>query len=431
MFADRARIFIKSGKGGDGHVSFRRELYVPDGGPDGGNGGKGGDIIFEVDKGLNTLGDFRHNSKYIAKSGEEGGKRRCTGRDGEDLVIKVPEGTVIYDDESRKVIADMSNDNLREVILKGGRGGKGNMNYATSTMQAPQYAQPGQDAQELWVRLELKVIADVGLVGFPNVGKSTLLSRVTNARPKIANYHFTTLNPNLGVVDLDGGRGFVIADIPGLIEGASEGVGLGHEFLRHIERTKVIIHMVDAASTEGRDPVADIKAINEELRAYNPELLKRPQVIAANKIDAIYTDDETENPVDVIKKAFEPEGIKVYPISAVTGQGLKELLYYVRELLDSMTDEPVMFEKELDTDTLFDNPNEAFYVEKDDKGVYVVSGPRIDRMLGYTTLESEKGFKFFQKFLRQTGILKQLKELGVQEGDTVRVGDYLEFDYYD
>ena len=431
MFADRARIFIKSGKGGDGHVSFRRELYVPDGGPDGGNGGKGGDIIFEVDKGLNTLGDFRHNSKYIAKSGEEGGMRRCTGRDGEDLVIKVPEGTVIYDDESRKVIADMSNDNLREVILKGGRGGKGNMNYATSTMQAPQYAQPGQDAQELWVRLELKVIADVGLVGFPNVGKSTLLSRVTNARPKIANYHFTTLNPNLGVVDLDGGRGFVIADIPGLIEGASEGVGLGHEFLRHIERTKVIIHMVDAASTEGRDPVADIKAINEELRAYNPELLKRPQVIAANKIDAIYTDDETENPVDVIKKAFEPEGIKVYPISAVTGQGLKELLYYVRELLDSMTDEPVMFEKELDTDTLFDNPNEAFYVEKDDKGVYVVSGPRIDRMLGYTNLESEKGFNFFQKFLRQTGVLKQLKELGVQEGDTVRVGDYLEFDYYD
>ena len=431
MFADRARIFIKSGKGGDGHVSFRRELYVPDGGPDGGNGGKGGDIIFEVDKGLNTLGDFRHNSKYIAKSGEEGGKRRCTGRDGEDLVIKVPEGTVIYDDESRKVIADMSNDNLREVILKGGRGGKGNMNYATSTMQAPQYAQPGQDAQELWVRLELKVIADVGLVGFPNVGKSTLLSRVTNARPKIANYHFTTLNPNLGVVDLDGGRGFVIADIPGLIEGASEGVGLGHEFLRHIERTKVIIHMVDAASTEGRDPVADIKAINEELRAYNPELLKRPQVIAANKIDAIYTDDETQNPVDVIKKAFEPEGIKVYPISAVTGQGLKELLYYVRELLDSMTDEPVMFEKELDTDTLFDNPNEAFYVEKDDNGVYVVSGPRIDRMLGYTNLESEKGFNFFQKFLRQTGILKQLKELGVQEGDTVRVGDYLEFDYYD
>ena len=431
MFADRAKIIIKSGKGGDGHVSFRREKYVPNGGPDGGDGGKGGDVIFLVDEGINTLADYRHRRKFAAEPGEEGGKKNCHGKNGADLILKVPEGTIIRDAASGKVIADMSNDNLREVILKGGRGGKGNMNYATSTMQAPQYAQPGQDAQELWVRLELKVIADVGLVGFPNVGKSTLLSRVTNARPKIANYHFTTLNPNLGVVDLDGGRGFVIADIPGLIEGASEGVGLGHEFLRHIERTKVIIHMVDAASTEGRDPVADIKAINEELRAYNPELLKRPQVIAANKIDAIYTDDETENPVDVIKKAFEPEGIKVYPISAVTGQGLKELLYYVRELLDSMTDEPVMFEKELDTDTLFDNPNEAFYVEKDDKGVYVVSGPRIDRMLGYTNLESEKGFNFFQKFLRQTGILKQLKELGVQEGDTVRVGDYLEFDYYD
>ncbi len=431
MFADRARIFIKSGKGGDGHVSFRRELYVPDGGPDGGNGGKGGDIIFEVDKGLNTLGDFRHNSKYVAQSGQEGGKRRCTGKDGEDLIIKVPEGTVIYDDESRKVIADMSNNNLREVILKGGRGGKGNMNYATSTMQAPQYAQPGQDAQELWVRLELKVIADVGLVGFPNVGKSTLLSRVTNARPKIANYHFTTLNPNLGVVDLDGGRGFVIADIPGLIEGASEGVGLGHEFLRHIERTKVIIHMVDAASTEGRDPVADIKAINAELEAYNPELLKRSQVIAANKIDAIYTDASQENPVDIIRKEFEPQNIRVFPISAVTGKGLKELLYYVREILDGMDDEPVIFEKELVTDTLFDNPNEAFYVEKDSSGVFLVYGPRVDRMLGYTNLESEKGFNFFQKFLRQTGILKQLKDLGVEEGDTVRVGEYLEFDYYD
>lgn len=431
MFADRARIFIKSGKGGDGHVSFRRELYVPDGGPDGGNGGKGGDIIFEVDKGLNTLGDFRHNSKYVAQSGQEGGKRRCTGKDGEDLIIKVPEGTVIYDDETHKVIADMSNNNLREVILKGGRGGKGNMNYATSTMQAPQYAQPGQDAQELWVRLELKVIADVGLVGFPNVGKSTILSRVTNARPKIANYHFTTLNPNLGVVDLDGGKGFVIADIPGLIEGASEGIGLGHEFLRHIERTKVIIHMVDAASTEGRDPVEDIKAINAELEAYNPELLNRPQVIAANKIDAIYTDTSQENPVDIIRREFEPENIKVFPISAVTGAGLKELLYYVRGLLDEMDEEPVIFEKELDTDTLFDNPNEAFYVEKDASGVFLVYGPRVDRMLGYTNLESEKGFNFFQKFLRQTGILKQLKDLGVEEGDTVRVGEYLEFDYYD
>ena len=319
MFSDRARIFIKSGKGGDGHVSFRRELYVPDGGPDGGNGGRGGDIIFEVDQGLNTLGDFRHNSKYIARSGEEGGKRRCTGKDGENLIIKVPEGTVIYDDESGKVIADMSGENMRETILKGGRGGKGNMNYATATMQAPQYAQPGQEAQD-----------------------------------------FTTLNPNLGVVDLDGGKGFVIADIPGLIEGASDGIGLGHEFLRHIERTKVIIHIVDAASTEGRDPIADIKAINAELEAYNPDLLKRPQVIAANKIDVIYDDGTGKNPVEEIKAAFEPEGIKVYPISAVTGSGVKELLYAVRGLLDTMDDEPVVFEREFDMEALMDNPNEAF-----------------------------------------------------------------------
>ncbi len=430
MFSDRVRIFIKSGKGGDGHVSFRREIYVPDGGPDGGNGGKGGDIIFEVDKGLNTLGDFRHNSKYIAESGAEGGKRRCTGKNGEDLIIKVPEGTVLYDDESNKVIADMSNDNLREVILKGGRGGKGNMNYATATMQAPQYAQPGQDAKELWIRLELKVIADVGLVGFPNVGKSTFLSRVTNAKPKIANYHFTTLNPNLGVVDMEGGKGFVIADIPGLIEGASEGVGLGHDFLRHIERTKVIIHMVDAASVEGRNPVDDIRSINAELERYNPDLLKRPQIIAANKIDAIYDDGE-KNPVDILKETFEPSGIKVYPISAVTGKGLKELLYAVRHILDSIDDNPIMFEKELDIDSLFDNAIEAFYVEKSPEGIYLVYGPRVDRMLGYTNLDSEKGFSFFQKFLKETGILKELKELGIQESDTVRVGEYLEFDYYD
>ena len=428
MFSDKVRIFIKSGKGGDGHVSFRRELYVPAGGPDGGNGGHGGDIIFQVDKGLNTLGDFRHNSKYIAQSGEEGGKKRCTGKNGEDLIIKVPEGTVIYDDESGKVIADMSGDNMKETILKGGRGGKGNMNYATATMQAPQYAQPGQEAKELWVRLELKCIADVGLVGFPNVGKSTFLSRVTNARPKIANYHFTTLNPNLGVVDIDGGKGFVIADIPGLIEGASEGVGLGHQFLRHIERTKVIIHIVDAASTEGRDPIADIKAINAELEAYNPDLLKRPQVIAANKIDAIYDDGSGTNPVELIKAAFEPEGIKVYPISAVTGQGVKELLYAVRELLDNFPDDVVIFEKEFDVDELLDNSDDNYNVYIDENGVFIVEGERIDKMLGYTNLESEKGFNFFQKFMKSSGAIDRLEELGIEEGDTVRVGDYL--DYY-
>ena len=265
MFADRAKIYIRSGKGGDGHVSFRRELYVPNGGPDGGDGGRGGDVIFEVDEGLNTLADYRHKRKFAAKDGEQGGKRRCHGKDAEDIILKVPEGTVVKEAESGKVIADMSGENRRQVILKGGKGGLGNQHFATSTMQIPKYAQPGQPAQELNVQLELKVIADVGLVGFPNVGKSTFLSRVTNANPKIANYHFTTLNPNLGVVDLGDGESFVIADIPGLIEGASEGVGLGHEFLRHIERTKMMIHVVDAASSEGRDPVDDIYKINEEL----------------------------------------------------------------------------------------------------------------------------------------------------------------------
>ena len=429
MFADRAKIYIRSGKGGDGHVSFRRELFVPNGGPDGGDGGKGGDIIFEVDEGLNTLNDYRHKAKYCAQPGEEGGKKRCHGKNGTDLILKVPEGTLIKDAESGKVIADMSGDNKRQIVLKGGRGGKGNMNYATATMQVPKYAQPGQSAKELWVQLELKVIADVGLVGFPNVGKSTFLSRVTNARPKIANYHFTTLNPNLGVVDLDGGKGFVIADIPGLIEGASEGVGLGHEFLRHIERTKVIIHVVDAASTEGRDPVDDIYKINEELKAYNPRMATLPQVIAANKTDVIYSEDE--DPVERIRAEFEPQGMKVFSISAVSGKGLKELLYYVRELLDALPKEAVVFEQEYDPNEYNPNDNLPYTVEKseEEENTYVVEGPKIERMLGYTNLDSEKGFQFFQNFLKTTGILDELEAAGIQEGDTVRMYG-LKFDYY-
>lgn len=426
MFADSAKIFIKSGKGGDGHVSFRRELYVPAGGPDGGDGGRGGNIIFEVEDGLNTLTDFRHVRKYVAKDGEQGGKKRCHGADADDLIIKVPEGTVIKDFESGKVIADMSGEHRREVILKGGRGGQGNMHYATPTMQAPKYAQPGQSGQELWVQLELKVIADVGLVGFPNVGKSTLLSRVSNAKPKIANYHFTTLNPHLGVVDLDGSAGFVMADIPGLIEGASEGVGLGHAFLKHIERTKVLIHVVDAASTEGRDPIEDISAISRELEAYNPELLKRPQVIAANKMDAVFDGDE--DPLLKLRMEFEPRGIFVYPISAVSGKGIKELLYHVYELLKTVDDAPVIFEKEFDISSQVD-PSLPYTVEKADNNIYVVEGPRIEKMLGYTNLDSEKGFDFFQKFLKNNGILEKLEEAGIQEGDTVRMYN-LEFDYY-
>lgn len=428
MFADRAKIFIRSGKGGDGHVSFRRELYVPNGGPDGGDGGRGGDVIFEIDEGQNTLGDYRHKRKYKAQDGQEGGKRRCHGADGQDIVLKVPEGTVIMEAESKKVIADMSGENRRQIVLKGGRGGKGNMHYATATMQVPKYAQPGQPAKELEVLLELKVIADVGLVGFPNVGKSTLLSRVTNAQPKIANYHFTTLSPNLGVVDMEG-AGFVIADIPGLIEGASEGVGLGHEFLRHIERTRVIIHIVDAASTEGRDPVEDIYKINKELEAYNPEIAARPQVIAANKIDAVT--DWTDSPIERLKEEFEPKGIPVLPISAVSGQGLKELLYKVQELLNTTDRTPVIFEQEFFPEDALITENLPFTVERDSQNaeVFVVEGPKIEKMLGYTNLDSEKGFAFFQKFLKEGGILEALEKAGIQEGDTVRMYGF-EFDYY-
>lgn len=428
MFADRATIYVRSGKGGDGHVSFRREKYVPDGGPDGGDGGHGGDVIFEVDKGLNTLTDFRHIRKYKAGDGEEGGKKNCHGKNGEDIVIKVPEGTVIKESESGKVIVDMSGDNMRVVLLKGGRGGNGNQHYATPTMQAPKYAQPGQPAKELSLLLELKVIADVGLVGFPNVGKSTFLARVTNARPKIANYHFTTLNPNLGVVDLDGSEGFVIADIPGLIEGASEGIGLGYEFLRHIERTRVIIHMVDAAGSEGRDPIADIYAIDKELKAYNEAIANRPQVIAANKIDMIY-ENESEI-VDKLRAEFEPKGISVFPISAVSGKGVRELLYHVKGMLDGLEEEPIVFEQEYFPDQMLAGEDDPYTVSYDEKsGEYIIEGPRIEKMLGYTNLESEKGFTFFQNFLKENGILEELEKLGIEEGDTVRMYGFA-FDYY-
>lgn len=428
MFADRARIFIRAGKGGDGHVSFRREKYVPDGGPDGGDGGKGGDVIFVVDEGLNTLTDFRHITKYRAQDGEPGGKRNCHGANGADVVLKVPPGTVIKDSETGKVILDMADKKEPVVLLKGGRGGRGNRNYVTSTMQAPKYAQPRQPAKELIVDLELKCIADVGLVGFPSVGKSTFLARVTNARPKIAEYHFTTLTPNLGVVDLGEHNGFVIADIPGIIEGAAEGVGLGLEFLRHIERTKVIIHIVDAASIDGRDPVNDVKIINEELKKYNKDIESRPTVIAANKIDAL---DEIgyETVIEMLKEEFEKDGVKIFPISAVSGKGISELLWYVNDLVKNAPDDVVEFEPEVDLD-FHDNPDLPFEVSfNEEDEVYVIEGPRIERMLGYTNLESEKGFEFFQKFLKTNGILDQLEALGIGEGDTVRMYG-LEFDYY-
>ena len=441
MFADRAKIYIRSGKGGDGHVSFRREKYVPDGGPDGGDGGDGGSVYFVVDEGMNTLADYRHVRKYKAEDGEPGGKRNCKGKSGDDIYLKVPKGTVIKELNSGKVIVDMSGDIKEFKILKGGRGGNGNQHYATSTMQAPKYAQPGQPARELDLYLELKVIADVGLIGFPNVGKSTLISSCTNAKPEIANYHFTTLSPHLGVVDLDGAS-FVMADIPGIIEGASEGVGLGFDFLRHIERTKVFIHVVDASGSEGRDPLDDIEKIHAELEKYNPDLLKRPIVIAANKIDIINNEpsdiDEDGNfiypkehyNVQRIKEKYEPLGFKVFPISSYTKAGVKELLYYVSDVLNSLDKTPVVFEQEFDPEMHMPVSDEPYTVSFDHSAnEYVVEGPRIEKMLGYTNLDSEKGFAFFQNFLKDNGILDELEALGIKEGDTVRIYGF-SFEYF-
>ena len=430
MFADRARIFVKSGKGGDGHVSFRREKYVPDGGPDGGDGGRGGSVYLEIDEGMNTLTDYRHVRKYSAEDGQNGGKRNCRGKDGADLILRMPEGTVVKEAESGKVITDLSKNNRKFLLLEGGRGGNGNQHYATSSMQAPKYAQPGQPSRELELILELKLLADVGLVGFPNVGKSTFLTKVSNARPQIANYHFTTINPHLGVVDVNDVEPFVIADIPGLIEGAADGAGLGHEFLRHIERTRVIIHIVDAASTEGRDPIEDIYAINKELEKYNADISKRPQIIAANKTDCIFLDEGDEDPVERLKKEFEPKGFIVIPMAAANGTGVKDVLYAARKILDETPEEMITFEQEFFPEYMISLSQEPFDVYLDEEtGEYVVEGPRIEKMLGYTNLDSEKGFSFFQKFLKENKILDQLEEAGISEGDTVRMYD-LKFDYY-
>ena len=428
-FTDKVKINIRSGKGGDGHVSFRREKYVANGGPDGGDGGKGGDVVFVVDEGLNTLADFHYNKTYKAQDGENGKAKRCAGKYGEDLVVKVPEGTLIREFESGQVIADMSGENRRVIVLKGGRGGSGNMHYATATMQAPKYAQPGKPAKELAVTLELKLIADVGLVGMPNVGKSTFLTKISNARPKVANYHFTTLIPSLGVVDLEDARSFVVADIPGLIEGAANGQGLGHDFLRHIERTRVLVHVVDAASTEGRDPLHDILLINRELEQFNADLSGKRMIIAANKIDML-PEGEHDEAVRKIRDVYEPQGIPVYATSTLTGQGIRELLYAISRLLDEIDATPVTFEQEYFPETMLEQTPEAYTVTYDKKhGEYVVEGPLIDKMLGYTNIESEKGFVFFQRFIRDNGVLDRLKALGMREGDTVRMYGNA-FEYY-
>ncbi len=428
-FVDRARIFIKSGKGGDGHVSFYREKFVANGGPDGGDGGKGGDVIFEVDEGAATLSDYHYGGKYKAESGQDGGRKRCTGKSGADLVLKVPEGTVVREAATGRVIVDMSGDNRRVTVLKGGRGGTGNMHYATATMQAPRYAKPGGEATEVEVLLELKVIAEVGLVGFPNVGKSTILSRVSNARPKVANYHFTTLHPSLGVVHVDDDS-FVMADIPGLIEGAADGAGLGRKFLRHIERTRILLHVVDAAGSEGRDPVEDIAIINQELSGYGAGLTELPQILAANKIELLSV-EEREEVLKRLRDACEPSGVPVYPISAVTGEGMTELLRAVNETRKTLPPGTLVFEKEVEPEELqaaaVTGEIEVFYDKKEK--MYAVEGTRIERMLGYTNLESEKGFAFFQQFLKDNGILDRLDALGIEDGDTVRLYGHT-FTYY-
>lgn len=428
MFADTAKIFVKSGKGGDGHVSFRRELYVPAGGPDGGDGGKGGDIIFEVDSGLNTLEDFRHKRKYTAEPGREGGGKRMHGRSGRDLVIRVPEGTILREDESGKIIADMSGENRRLLLLRGGKGGLGNMHFATPAMQAPKYAQPGQDSRELWLRLELRVIADVGLLGFPNAGKSSLLSMCSNARPEIANYHFTTLTPQLGVVGLKGDRSFVMADIPGLIEGASEGVGLGYQFLRHIERCRVLIHVVDLAGTEGRDPAEDIETLRRELRSYDEHILERPMLIAANKVDLLSAEEERER-LDILREKYG-DRMEVCPISAAANTGIGELLEAAWRLLERAGRERRVYESEFDLSSIGNEELLPLEYGNPKPGFFTVEGPKIEKMLGYTNLESEKGFAFFQRFMEEQGIIKRLKRMGLKEGDSIRIYGH-EFEYLD
>ena len=424
MFADRAKIIIKSGKGGDGHVSFRREKYVPNGGPDGGDGGKGGDVIFLVDKGINTLTDYRHRRKFAAEPGQEGGKKNCHGKNGEDLILKVPEGTLIKDAASGKVIADMSGDNTRQVILRGGKGGQGNQHYATSTMQAPKYAQPGQDAQELWVRLELKVIADVGLVGFPNVGKSTLVSVVSQAKPEIANYHFTTITPVLGVVSMGEGSSFVMADIPGLIEGAWQGTGLGHQFLRHVERCRMLVHIVDVSGSEGRDPKEDFITINNELAKFNPELAERPMVVAGNKCD-MATDEQIAD----FKKFVEDQGYDFFPIMAAIRYDVDPLLKKIQEMLSKLP--PIThYEAEPAPIVTVDDFDDHSVTIKNVNGIYTVEADWLLQVMKGINFDDYESLNYFQKVLINGGVIDALRKKGCSDGDTVSIYE-LEFDFMD
>lgn len=423
MFIDKAVITIKGGNGGDGAVSFYRGKYVPNGGPDGGDGGDGGSVYIVADKNIATLMDFKYKKVYEAENGAPGGKKNCFGKKGADLYLRVPVGTVIREESSGQVMADMSVDGAEKLLIKGGRGGRGNARFATAVRQAPRYSEKGKTSREYRISLDLKLIADAGLVGLPNVGKSTLLSMVTNANPKIANYHFTTLTPNLGVVRSRRGADFVLADIPGLIEGASRGAGLGFDFLGHVERTKVLCHVIDASAAEGGDPLQDIETVNAELAAYSPALSQKPLIIAANKMDI----PDAEQNLQRIKAAWEPKGVKVMPISAATGAGLQELLAELEAKLREVPEETLFDVDFIDPPLMADSG--PYTVHKAEEGSYVVAGVGVEKMIGYTNLDTEAGFAFFQKYLRERGIIDELERQGAEDGDTVKIYNR-EFDYF-
>ena len=424
MFTDYAKIIIKSGNGGDGAVTFRREKYVAAGGPDGGDGGKGGDIYFRVDPNANTLIDFRYTKKFKAQNGENGSGGNKYGKSGEDLYIDVPIGTIIRDSETGKIVADLSKEGQVELVLKGGRGGKGNSHFATATRQVPRFAQAGEDGEEKEVILELKLLADVGLLGFPNVGKSTFLSVVTDAKPKIANYHFTTIEPNLGVVKTEKGDSFVIADIPGIIEGASEGIGLGIQFLRHVERTRLLLHVIDVSGVEGRNPVQDFHTINEELKKYSEKLSQRKQIIVANKIDIMQDDTGYKE----LEKLAKEQNIEIFKISGATGQEIKELLNRVSEVLKTLPKEEIVDEEDRVVYTLNDDSND-FTVRKED-GIFIIEGKAINRLMGRINIDDNESMYYFEKSLKQLGIEAELKKQGIKEGDTVKVLNWT-FEWYE
>ena len=424
MFIDYVKITAKSGNGGNGAITFRREKYVAAGGPDGGDGGRGGSVYFTVDPDMNTLLDFRFKRKFKAEDGKNGEGGHRYGKSGEDLYIKVPAGTIIKDAETGKFVADLSEIGQTELILPGGKGGKGNSHFATSTRQAPRFARDGEKGIEKEFILELKLLADVGLLGFPNVGKSTFISKVTSARPKIADYHFTTLVPNLGVVKGEYGNSFVIADIPGIIEGASEGTGLGLQFLRHIERTRLLLHFLDVSGVEGRNPVDDFKIINEELKKYSEKLYKRKQIIVANKVD-IMQDEALYKEVEILAKN---NNLELFKISAVTGEGIDTLINRVSELLKELPKEEIIEEQEERVVYTLKEDKDEFNIEIIN-GEFIISGPAVDRLMGRVNIQDNESMYYFQKQLTMLGIEEKLKEMGIKEGDTVKILDW-QFEWY-